>query len=174
MRKTLLILVILLVAVSLFFGGCKSNPSYAPALAPPPASAPIPPPISGVLSSGHPQGMERLKWLTEEEKGKVIEASLSTPEAVAAKETYGTYKTMLGWVGIVWHGSHPAELWGLDYEMVDNIPDNVSETAEFYSRVDIYFGEPERVLLRVAVNPDTGEVANVETHGLKLLPPVSK
>ena len=173
MHKTILILATLLVAISIFFGACNSNPSYTPTLAPP-ASAPIPPPISGVLSSGHPQGMERLKWLTEEEKGKVIDASLSTPEAVAAKETYGTYKTMLGWVGIVWRGSHPAELWGFDYEMVDNIPRNVLEAAEFYSRVEIYFGEPERVLLRVAVNPDTGEVANVETHGLKLLPPVSK
>jgi hypothetical protein len=54
--------------------------------------------------------------------------------------------------------------------MVDKIPDNVPESAEFYSRVEIYFGEPEQLLLRVAVNPDTGEVANVEAHGLKILP----
>ena len=54
--------------------------------------------------------------------------------------------------------------------MVDKIPENVSESAEFYSRVEIYFGEPEQLLLRVAVNPDTGEVADVEAHGLKILP----
>ncbi len=46
----------------------------------------------------------------------------------------------------------------------------VPETAEFYARVDIYFGEPERVLLRVAINPDTGKVAHIEDHALKTLP----
>jgi hypothetical protein len=100
----------------------------------------------------------------------VIDIALNTPEAIEARETYGNYRTMLGWVAIVWQGSNASELWGLDYEMVDKIPDNVPESAEFYSRVEIYFGEPERVLLRVALNPDTGEVANVEAHGLKILP----
>ena len=116
----------------------------------------------------HPKGMESLRWLTEAEKAEVIEIALNTPEAVEARETYGYYKTGLSWVAIKWQGSF--ELWGLDYEMVDKIPDNVPESAEFYSRVEIYFGEPEQVLLRVAVNPDTGEVANVEAHGLKILP----
>ena len=118
----------------------------------------------------HPKGMESLRWLTDEEKDKVIEIALNTPEAIEMSEEYGVNKTGISWVGIVWLGNHASELWGLDYEMVTKIPDNVPETAEFYSQVEIYFGEPERVLMRVAINPDTGKVAHIETHGLKKLP----
>jgi len=122
--------------------------------------------------AGHPKGMKSLRWLTDTEKEKVIEIALNTKEAKEAREVHGVYTTSLSWVAINWYiyHYHAAELRGLDYEMVDNIPDNVPESAEFYSRVEIYFGEPERVLLRVAVNPDTGEVAHVEAHGLKILP----
>lgn len=141
MKKRLWLAASLLVVMALLVGGC----------------------------GGHPEGLKSLRWLTEAEKAKVIDIALNTPEAVEARETYGNYKTMLSWVAIKWRGN-AAELWGLDYEMVDKIPDNVPESAEFYSRVEIYFGEPEQVLLRVAVNPDTGGVANVEAHGLKILP----
>jgi len=117
----------------------------------------------------HPKGMESLRWLTDEEKDKVIEIALNTPEAIEIGKEYGINRTSISWVAIVWR-YNASELRGLDYEMVDKIPGNVPETAEFYSRVEIYFGEPERVLMRVAVNPDTGEVAHVETHPLKTLP----
>jgi len=140
-RNRLWLVASLLVIVALLMGGC----------------------------AGHPKGMKSLRWLTDEEKAKVIGIALNTPEAVEARETYGNYKTMLNWVAIEWRGNG-AELWGLDYDMVDKIPDNVPESAGFYSRVEIYFGEPEQVLLRVAVNPDTGKVAHVEAHGLKILP----
>ena len=142
MRKRLWLAASLLVIAALFVGGC----------------------------AGHPKGMKSLRWLTEAEKERVVEIALNTQEAKEAREVHGVYTTSLSWVAINWYIYHAAELRGLDYEVVDKIPDNVPESAEYYSRVEIYFGEPPRVLMRVAVNPDTGEVANVEAHGLKILP----
>jgi hypothetical protein len=155
----------LCLAVSLFFAVCFLSSGCART-----EPDPQPVPVPEVLPSGYVRGMESPRWLTDAEKERVVEIALGTPQAIEAKETYGTYRIILGWVGIVWRVNHASELWGIDYEMVDNVPDNVPQSAEYYSRVDIYFGEPERVLLRVAVNPDTGKVAHVEAHGLKILP----
>ena len=135
-----------------------------------PVAAPTSPSISEVTSDGYPKGMEKPRLLTEEEKAKVIEIALNTPEAQEAKEKYGVYKTGLGWVAIMKNESGGTSSWGFDYEMVDNIPDMIPKDARFYSRVEIYFGEPEQLLMRIAVNPDTGEVAIIDRHGLKILP----
>lgn len=118
----------------------------------------------------HPEGMESLRWLTEAEKAKAIEIALNTPEAKEARGKYGVYRTGFGWLAIKSNESGGSSLWGFDYEMVDNIPENIPRDAEFYSQVEIYFGEPEQLLMRIAVNLDTGEVAHVERHGLKILP----
>ena len=173
MKKLLigLILVMLLVPVA-----CAAPPAPMPAPAPAPAPAPEPIPTPTPTPEPtpepravQPKGMKSLRWLTEAEKERVIEIALNTPEAIEISEEYDVNKTSISWVAIVWR-YNASELWGLDYEMVGKIPDNVPETAEFYSRVEIYFGEPERVLMRVAINPDTGKVAHIETHGLKKLP----
>jgi len=116
----------------------------------------------------HPKGMENLRWLTNDEKDKVIEIALNTPEAIETSKKYPVSKTSIGWVAIEWQNG--VGMHGFDYEMVSEVPDNVPETAEFYSRVEIYFGEPERVLMRVAINPDTCKVARIMTHPLKRLP----
>ena len=121
--------------------------------------------------SGHPKGMKSLRWLTDAEKDRVIEIALNTPQALGLLETESYYETSVRWAAINWRNDHAAELWGLDYEDVDGgVPGRVPESAEFYSQVVIYFGEPARYLLRVAINPDTGKVAHIEVHGLKLLP----
>jgi len=117
-----------------------------------------------------PVGMEKPRWLTDAEKAKVVEIALKTPEAKAARDSYGAYRTAFSWEAIKKNESGGLSLWGFDYEMVDNIPVNIPKDAGIFLRVEIYFGEPERLLMRVAVNPDTGEVANVESHGLKILP----
>jgi len=124
--------------------------------------------------AGHPKGMKSLRWLTDAEKERVIEIALNTPEALALLEEESQYETSVKWVAINWRNHHAAELWGLDYESVDKgVPATVPESAEFYSQVEIYIGEPAyypKYLLRVAINPDTGKVAHVEQHGLKKLP----
>ena len=117
-----------------------------------------------------PVGMEKPRWLTDAEKAKVVEIALNTPEAKAARDSYGAYRTTFSWEAIKKNESGGLSLWGFDYEMVDNIPVNIPKDAGIFLRVEIYFGEPEQLLMGVAVNPDTGEVANVESHGLKILP----
>jgi len=119
-----------------------------------------------------PQATESksVRWLTEEEKARVIEIALNSPEAKEAKESYGVYRTSLKWVAMMKNESGGMSIWSFDYEMVDNIPDNIPKDAAFYSEVEIYFGEPEQLLMRIDINLDNGEVANVERHGLKILP----
>jgi hypothetical protein len=121
--------------------------------------------------AGHPKGMKNLRWLTDAEQDKVIEIALNTPEALQAKDSYDPYDTSLGWVAIDWHDNSRYR-YGIDYDYEQSerwISEHIPESAEFYSRVDIYFGDPPELLIRVAINPDTGKVADVETHGLKKL-----
>jgi hypothetical protein len=117
--------------------------------------------------------MKSPRWLTDEEKERAVEIALNTPEVVAAGENYDVYSTGFSWVAIVWRARHAAEIRGFDYGRVDSLSDNIPQSAELYLRVEIYLGEPVQVLLGVAVNPDTGEVANVTAHGLKVPPLLS-
>ncbi len=123
---------------------------------------------------GWPRGVGSPRWLTDEEKERAVAIALNTPEAVMTGENYDVCKTDFSWVAIVWRARHAAEIHGFDYGMVDNIPDSIPQAAELYLRVEIYFGEPEQVLVGVAVNPDTGEVAHVEAHDLKAPPLLSE
>lgn len=126
--------------------------------------------LLAVGCNGHPKGMESVRWLTDAEKDSVIEIALNTPEAVGASEVYGVYTTELRWVAIDWHDNGASLAW-LDYDCVEvGVPASVPESAEFYSGVIIDFGEPPREEYRVAINPDTVEVAFMEGHGLKTLP----
>ena len=125
--------------------------------------------------SGHPEGMKSLRWLTDAEKDRVIEIALNTPEALGLPGTETYYEASVEWVAINWVNDHAADIfWGLDYEDVDGgVPEHVPESAEFYSQVEIYIAGATyypMYLLRVAINPDTGKVAHIEVHGLKLLP----
>jgi len=134
--------------------------------------------------AGHPKGMKSLRWLTDAEKDRVIEIALNTPEAKKAREEYGVYETRLSWLAVKWGGVDYEEYWGLDYEWVDEEilpppPDDmppdivftpIPESAEFYSRVTIRFGEPARWQVSVAINPDTGKVALVEENPFRTGP----
>jgi hypothetical protein len=136
-------------------------------------TGPTPPPAPepGVTPVERPADLTgNLRWLTEEEKARVIEIAMNTPEAKEARERYGVYRTGLSWVAMKKNESGGTSSWGLDYEMVDNIPENVAVDAKFYSQAEIYFGEPEQLLMRIAIDLDKGEVVDVERHGLKILP----
>ncbi len=150
MKKSLWLVLILLVVVTLLAVGC----------------------------SRHPEGMKSLRWLTDAEKDEVIEIALNTREAKKAKQEYGVYQASLSWLAVRWGGSDYEGYWGLDYEWVDEEilpppPDDmppdivftpIPESAEFYSRVILRFGEPPQWQVSVAVNPDTGKVALVEEN----------
>ncbi len=131
-----------------------------------------------------PEGMKSLRWLTDDEKTKVIEIALNETKASKYLKEYSQYKTDLSWIAIVWDNSKAVEWWGLDYEWVDEEvlpppPDNpppgivlatVPESAEFYSRVVIKFGEPPQWQVMAAINPDTGKVALVEENPFRTGP----
>ncbi len=136
-----------------------------------PAPAPQPAPVSGILPAEHPTDFpENLRWLTEDEKAGLIDIALNSPEAKEARESYGVYRTSLMWVAMMKNESGGMSIWSFDYEMVDNIPDNVPKDAALYSEVEIYFGEPEQLLMRIAVELENEKVVHVESHGLKILP----
>ena len=132
----------------------------------------------------HPEGMKSLRWLTDDEKTKVIEIALNETKASKYLKEYSQYKTDLSWIAIVWDNSKAVEWWGLDYEWVDEEvlpppPDemppgivlaNIPESAEFYSRVVINFGEPPQWQVMAAINPDTGKVALVEEYPFRTGP----
>ena len=161
-RKGLWLAAGLLVAVALLVGGCV----------------------------GQPRGMKDVRWLTEDEKNRVIEIALHTPEAERAREEYGPqYTASLDWVAIVWGNSEYSEWRSFDYDIVETgVPrgtveinpegssekirvEGVSESAEFYSWVVINFGGPPQWQVYVAVNPDTGKVALVEENPFRTGPP---
>jgi len=138
---------------------------------------------------GHPRGMKDVRWLTEDEKNRVIEIALGTPEASGRLKEYGSqYTASLGWVAIVWGNSEYSEWRSFDYDIVETgVPrgtveinpegssekirvEGVSGSAEFYAWVVINFGEPPEWQVYVAVNPDTGKVALVEENPFRTGP----
>ena len=52
---------------------------------------------------------------------------------------------------------------------MSNLSESLRE-AKFYSQVEIYFGEPEQLSMRIAADLDTEKTVRVERHGLKILP----
>ncbi len=122
------------------------------------------------VGCSHPKGMDSLRWLTDAEKENVIEIALNTSAAVEASEAYGVYTTELRWVAIYWFKGR-AVLWEMDYDIVETgLPEGTSEEFRFYSEVVIDFGEPPQEELRVAINPDTGKVANITKYVFGAVP----
>ena len=102
---------------------------------------------------------------------KAIQIALDTTEAKDLVNKGYPYQIDLNWVGIVWQGSRASELWGLDYDVWEKgIPDNVPPSAVIYPRVDLYFGDPPEILLRIAVELSTEKAVFVDGHPLKKLP----
>ena len=54
--------------------------------------------------AGHPEGMKTLRWLTDNEKDRVIEIALNTPEALRYLENESKYEIEVRWVALGWDG----------------------------------------------------------------------
>ena len=112
-----------------------------------------------------------LRNLTEEEKSRAIQIALNTSEAQAQLEQGITYKSDLNWVAIVWQFSRASEIHVFDYdEWETGIPSNIPRSAVIYSWVGLTFGEPERLLVGVAVDLATGKAVFVQSFPLKSFP----
>ena len=161
-----------ILVISLAFGLLLTSISCAkPELAPAPAPVPTFTPTPSQPTAAPNPTLSSLRNLTDAEQRKAIQIALNTPETTAETTKNSPYKVELDWVGIVWRGSHAAEIWGLDYNVFETgIPSNVPSSAVIYPRVILYFGEPEYLLVRVAVDLTTEKAVQVDTHGLKKLP----
>lgn len=141
----------------------------------PPQQSPTESVTTTPITSQTPSG---LSYLTDAEKAKAMQIALSTPEAKAVLEAYGTYKPEFGWAAVVYEASGAVSTWQLDYDVVEKgIPSNVPSSATIYPRVRLHFGKVEpgypegRVLLDATVDlVNEKTVGHVETHPLKKLP----
>jgi len=132
----------------------------------------------------HPAGIKSLRWLTDDEKAKVIDIALNETKAAKYLQEYSHFAIDLSWIAIVWDNSEYSEYWGLDYEWVEEkilppppedmpqgmVISTVPESAEFYSRVIINFGKPPQWQVMAAINPDTEKVALVEENPFRTGP----
>lgn len=113
-----------------------------------------------------------LRNLSNAEKAKAIQIALDTPEASAQINRWNTYKADLDWVGMLKNDSDGWFLYGLDYNVWEQgIPDKIPGSAVIYPRVSFYFGEPQELLLRVAIDLPTEKVVYIESYGEKSFGP---
>ena len=122
-------------------------------------------------TESHPEGMKSLRKLTDDEKDKVIDIALTQTKAAKYLKEYSQYRTDLSWIAIVWENSEYSEWRGIRYEWeTDENLKYVPESAVYYSRVVINFGEPPQWQVMAAINPDTGKVALVEENPFRTGP----
>ena len=178
-KKPLSLCTIALAVTILVATGCNPEPS------PPPVLNPAPAPVTSVLPAEHPRDFpENLKRLTEEEKQKVLEIALGTPEAQEQLKQESQYKTGIGWIalnpnpeGEGYSGYHK-----FDYEIVEEgiprgkvditppgstervVSVGVPEDAEIYPDVTIWFGEPAEWIISVAVDLKAGKAVYTEGY----------
>lgn len=155
MREVLYLGISLILIATVFASGCSESPpeEYNE------------PPESPEEFENPRWFSDSMRWLTDDEKDKVIEIALNTPEALRQQEGDSIYKTELGWIAIVWEDSESATWWALDYETVETgIPAYVPKSAVIYPRVLIHWGEPEKWQVMVAVDLETEEAVLVEEN----------
>jgi len=139
-RKRLWVVASLLV-VALLVGGCTE----------PAPEERNEPPLPSENARWFP---DSLRWLTDDEKDRLIEIALNTPEALRQLEKESVYRTEVNWIAM-----NNSTRWMLDYETVESgISAHIPQSAVFFPPIRIRFGEPERWQVMVAVDLDTEKV----------------
>ena len=174
MRKRLCLAASLLVAMSLLVGGCAQ-----------PAPSPQPAPVTGVLPAEHQTDFpENLRWLTEEEKTRLIEIALNTPKAQECLEKESEYTTRLSWAALF--PSSSGEGYSgyqiFEYEIVEKgiprgtvdvtppgsteriVSVGVSEEAEIYPCVHLHFAEPSALTVMATIDLDAEKTVYVDYY----------
>lgn len=109
---------------------------------------------------GHSKGMNSPQELTGEEKARVVEIALNTPQASEWLEAEGEYEiASLGWYAI-----DDGEWWCLEYEGIENDPNRqlIPESARWYPGVTIRVGEITITQMQIAVDLETEKAVLVE------------
>jgi len=115
--------------------------------------------------AGHPKGLDAPRQLTDDEKGRVIEIALNTPEVQKQMETKAHYTAEVNWLAVVWDGSQWSAYYHIDAEWeTDPNLINVPDSAIFYPYVLIHFMEPAAWQVATAVDLDKGEIVLVHEY----------
>ena len=172
--------IILILTVFSLLSGCQKEV---------PSPEPVPTPVSEIFPAEHPRDFpENLRWLTEEEKARLVEIALNIAEAWGGAEKGDPYETSIGWIAI-----SPGRRSRFDYDIVEiGIPRGevditppgsservvsigVPDDAEIYPEVTIRFGEPAEWIVHVAIDLDSEEVIFSEIYparkGIVIPPP---
>ena len=67
-----------------------------------------------ISCTGHPNGLDNPRQLTEAEKAKAIEVAFSTSEVQKQLETKAHYTAEIHWVAITWSGSKWSAYYHID------------------------------------------------------------
>ena len=172
--KRLWIVLSLLVIAALLVGGCAQ-----------PAPNPQPAPVSEILPAEHPTDFPKnLRWLTEEEKTRLIEIALNTPKAQECLEKESEYTTRLSWAALfpssTGEGYSGYQIFeyeivaeGIPRGVVDITPEGspekivsvgVQEDAEIYPCVHIHFGEPSALTVMAVIDLDAEKTVYVDYY----------
>jgi len=150
-----------------------------------PGAAPQPAPVSGILPAEHPTDFpENLRWLTEDEKARLMEMALATPAALEWRRKESQYTASISWIALT--PSSSGEGYSgyriFEYEIVETgiprgevdvtppgsaekiVSVGVPEEAEIYPCVHIHFGEPSVFTVMVAVDLEAGKAVYVDYY----------
>ena len=119
--------------------------------------------------AGHPKGMNSLRWLTDDEKDRVIEIALNSPKALEWKKRESKYEVELEWIGITWANSETSSVSTYHYEEMEKAKELFQRSESVFPGVRIYFGEPPEWSVDVAVDLDTKTA--IDALDLPCLPP---
>jgi len=125
--------------------------------------------IAAVFSGLGPRGIRDPHFLSADEKADALRIALNTDDARDTLAMEPTYTTQYQWV-VIYRDVLSRSLRGYDYEDLAKAVAEMPRGARLYVEVQLTFGDPPKIRLDIAVNPETGAVANVMGHPLKGIP----
>jgi hypothetical protein len=165
-------LVTILFVVVLFLGGCNSVSTAISEEEIPPEEL-VPEPSSSPEEYWFP---DNLRWLTEAEKDRVIEIALATRKALEWLQKESQYKTEIKWIALRPDpsGKDYSGYNKYEYETVETgipvysddmiILNGDQKVAEVYPDVTIWFGEPIKWVVSVAIDLDEEKAVFIEDY----------
>jgi len=179
MRKKVWIAISLQFVVVSFLGGCNQEP------VPPPEEEILPEELAADPIAEEPEEYwfpDNLRWLTDSEKTRIIEIALATPESLEWRQKESQYKTKIGWIALRPDpsGKGYAGYCKHEYEVVAKgipvYPEDLiilkgdQKVAEVYPCATIWFGEPNRWVVSVAVDLNEEKAVDVEDYPARNVP----
>ena len=125
---------------------------------------------------GQSKGWESPRELTNNEKDRIVEIALNTPEVLKQLETNKEYKTRdVDWIAIVWDNSQWSAYWRIRPEWETDPNYNlVPKSAVFYPAVTVVLGDPEDWQITVAVDFDTEKSVFVQEYPAQKGPKIAE